>query len=327
MNKVLIIIPTNRCNMECEYCLHHIADEYPRNPCEDMSIETLDKIIADYQDDSVISIQFSGGEPMLNSELLKHYLRAYPQYRSRIFTNGTVLPDDELLQLMKDFPEFEVNLSIDSPEELPIGYDFYKKEGICMYGSAVVDETNLEKNIETFKYLNSLKLARYVLSPNYISPNTKELLDFYKELGNRIGKEIAADPMIDLSAFGELVHCFDVLHQKDYYWYENDHPEVLRFAPDGNYVPSIVHAAVDPSTPGFKNLFSSIIDMSSQFYNAPRDFIMTPRIEHQLTHKTSPSTIYFAHMMYNIIAKMEEKYSIKEILYLFRRPADQIRWK
>lgn len=123
------IIPTLNCNLKCRYCHVYNKDKLSNfNNKVNTNID-MDKYVADVIVDKYIQyykinslekafIQFYGGEPTLNWEIIERMVRRLKQSRDdidiSIVTNGTV----DLKNRMTFLKENEVGLgiSVDGPE-------------------------------------------------------------------------------------------------------------------------------------------------------------------------------------------------------------------
>ncbi len=119
-----IVVPTLRCNMTCLYCQASSVD----TSCEghDMDEETARKTVDFiFQSPSkTITIEFQGGEPLLNFEIIK-YITGYAKESNKkhqkdlvlvIVTNLNAI-DDEKLQFLLD-NDIKICTSLDGPEEI-----------------------------------------------------------------------------------------------------------------------------------------------------------------------------------------------------------------
>ncbi len=130
-----IVIPTKRCNMNCIYC------HAPKVPADrngfDMSIETADKVLDFiFQSPSrEITIEFQGGEPLFNFDVIKHIVKKAKQNKERklkftVVTNLSLM-NEEILDFMLAERLLPCT-SLDGPEELqeknrPNTYRFIRK--------------------------------------------------------------------------------------------------------------------------------------------------------------------------------------------------------
>lgn len=127
----LLLIVTNKCNMRCVYCVY--SDMYPQTiQYEDkqMSFDVAVKAIEQYMKLYQIRerrglnknpvINFYGGEPLLNYELIKkvvdhsskNFMYEFDYY---ITTNGLLLEDDIIEFFIKN--DFRITISLDGDSE------------------------------------------------------------------------------------------------------------------------------------------------------------------------------------------------------------------
>jgi len=80
---------TNRCNIQCKYCL---IGDFQKKSLSVLSYEEFKRLISDLSDLGVFTIDFSGGEPFLRSDLLNllKYARTL-NISVKVTTNGTIL--------------------------------------------------------------------------------------------------------------------------------------------------------------------------------------------------------------------------------------------
>jgi len=115
--KYLILKITNKCNLNCIYCYN--AD---KNEIKDMDFKTaknsIDYILSD--DTDKLKIQFTGGEPLLNFDLIEKVIKYcnkeydYINVSYAVQTNGTLL-NNELIEKIKDL-HLKIGISIDGIE-------------------------------------------------------------------------------------------------------------------------------------------------------------------------------------------------------------------
>ena len=107
----LVLWVTGKCNLRCKYCY---ASEAPQS---DMDFETAAKAI-DLMRGAPITIQISGGEPLLNVTLIEKIF-AYATERNimdfAIQTNGTLI-DDKTVELLKRY-RVAIGVSLDGKPE------------------------------------------------------------------------------------------------------------------------------------------------------------------------------------------------------------------
>jgi len=171
--KALCLNVSHACNLRCEYCFASKAN----GEGELMSFETgkaaLDFLVANSGDRRNLEVDFFGGEPLLNWDVVKQlvsYARsiesdANKNFRFTLTTNGMLL-DDSILDYANS--EFQtVVLSIDGRE---ITHDRFRKQadGSGSY-SAIVDK--LQRFAEK-------RQGEYYIRATYTSEN----LDFLQDL-------------------------------------------------------------------------------------------------------------------------------------------------
>lgn len=115
--KYLILKITNRCNLNCIYCYTS-----SKNEIKDMDFKTaknsIDYILSD--DADKLKIQFTGGEPLLNFDLIEKVIKyCNKNYNDKnisyaVQTNGTLL-NNKLIEKIKEL-HLKVGISIDGIE-------------------------------------------------------------------------------------------------------------------------------------------------------------------------------------------------------------------
>jgi len=116
------------CNLACKYCF---ATDYKTSSKLDMpwrvAKQTMDRCFDVLQPNGKVTINFFGGEPMLNWPLIKKIilytqeLRERPEYSKKrvdyhLTTNLTIMPDD-LIEWMKHY-EITLLTDVDGPREV-----------------------------------------------------------------------------------------------------------------------------------------------------------------------------------------------------------------
>ncbi|MBF7095656.1 radical SAM/SPASM domain-containing protein [Alkalibacter mobilis] len=115
MNKVFIVLwTTSECNLSCKYCYATQVQEKTH-----MDFETAKKII-DYFKNSNMKIQFTGGEPLLNFDLIKQ-VYSYIQEKKykasfQMQTNATLI-DNLMARELKQM-NISIGVSMDGPPEI-----------------------------------------------------------------------------------------------------------------------------------------------------------------------------------------------------------------
>ena len=104
---------TTKCSLRCRDCSMFIP--YVNNPC----IYDADEIMKDFK--SVLDclgyiriVNFYGGEPLLHPKLAEMILSLKDEKRVdriSIITNGTIIPNERLMQVLKDEPRIMIRIS------------------------------------------------------------------------------------------------------------------------------------------------------------------------------------------------------------------------
>jgi uncharacterized protein len=117
------LIVTEECNLACVYCFEHSKS------FREMSFETakdaLDELLSIDTGYGWVNIEFTGGEPLLNFDLIRqvflyvksHYMERNRRITFNIGTNGTVLTD-EMMAWLKRFTCISIGLSLDGTKEV-----------------------------------------------------------------------------------------------------------------------------------------------------------------------------------------------------------------
>lgn len=114
----LVIWVTSACNLACRYCYEGNAKTNQM-----MNRTTADRILGYIEENAdkkeEISVVFHGGEPLLNFELIKYFVRKisekYEKRQFKLTTNGTVM-NQEIAQFLLDNFQDGVSLSVDGNE-------------------------------------------------------------------------------------------------------------------------------------------------------------------------------------------------------------------
>jgi uncharacterized protein len=178
----LVLNVSNACNLNCRYC-YAVNGSYGEEKSfmgEKVAIRTIDYFYNLY--DEINTIQFFGGEPLLNPEIIQtvctHILNNYNNKaisKLPIFatvTNGTIM-SPEILEILSDY-KIQVTVSIDGPQFI---HDPLRGEG------------TFKKIIKNIEYLKSkdIDIAIECTFTNYHLINGFDVSDlmefFYEQLG------------------------------------------------------------------------------------------------------------------------------------------------
>ena len=227
--KYLILKITNKCNLNCIYCYN--AD---KNEIKDMDFKTaknsIDYILSD--DADKLKIQFTGGEPLLNFDLIEKVIKyCNKNYNDKnisyaVQTNGTLL-NNELIEKIKDL-HLKIGISIDGIEVNDILRPYRNEtngsstldtlRGIYLLNShnipfgitTVITNKNLPFIKEFVEYLIALGVKS--ISFDLLKPKKKEHLKLMpnEEEFNKILKELNNYPIYikNLQRRPNNIYCF-----------------------------------------------------------------------------------------------------------------------
>lgn len=159
---------TDACPQKCGYCYNRGRTGRP------MSTETILAVIRDLEDMGVFWLGFTGGEPLLNKDILKITAAASPNCAVKLFTTGCGLTP-ELASGLRDAGLFSVSVSLDhtNPQvhDRGRGYPGAYREAL--------------RAIEIFKATDGLQVGvSAVLSKEMVRPEAAgPFLDFLERLG------------------------------------------------------------------------------------------------------------------------------------------------
>lgn len=180
-----IIVPTLRCNFTCKYC--YAIRVAPDKKEYDMDRETAKKVVDFiYQSPaSVMHIEFTGGEPLMNFEIIKFIIeyskrltvKTKKEVGYSIVTNGTFLSEDIIRYLMKN--EVGICISLDGPKDLHDKHREYFKGG-GTYEDVVSVIKRLKYDYGYGKHTHAIPVITKLTFPYW-----KELVDEYVKFGFR----------------------------------------------------------------------------------------------------------------------------------------------
>ncbi len=155
-----IIILSLRCNHNCVYC--HASSKPVNEANYDMTVETANKVIdLIFQSNSnSLNIEFQGGEPLLNFEVLKHIIdevnkrKQDKNIKFSLVSNLVLMTDEKLDFLVKN------------------------NVGIC----TSLDGPELIHNKNRFQYSETIKWIKKINHIDALVTVTKDSLNYYKEI-------------------------------------------------------------------------------------------------------------------------------------------------
>ena len=148
-SKNVTLVVTHQCNLRCRYCYEKHKDNHRM---------TLSKAleIVDYElnlDDNIdkVEIDFFGGEPLLEFELIKQVIeyvkqKKYPkEYIFFITTNGVLLDEEKKTWLKQNSDYLQVGLSLDGTKEM---HDINRSNSFDKIDLAFFKETYKDQDIK-----------------------------------------------------------------------------------------------------------------------------------------------------------------------------------
>ena len=175
---------TNRCNLNCPHCFYYEAGEKGEDYNNFLNLKAMDKLLNDLGIRYIRTLNFTGGEPLLNTEGIIYSLHQILKSNCVVLgidipTNGTILEISRMAfeHLYDDIKEVHERLPYLTPEECQEWFDCWKR------WSAFQD--NKLWNILTFDYvMRGWKLEEL---NDQREKNMSSLFD-YIVLGNQEGK-------------------------------------------------------------------------------------------------------------------------------------------
>jgi His-Xaa-Ser system radical SAM maturase HxsB len=185
-----VMVVTLRCNESCVYCHASRADMDAVHT--DMTKETAEKAVELALSSTApsITIEFQGGEPLVNFPVMKHIVevalqknRAYGKGLEFTLVSNLSLMDDDKLRWLID-NKVQICTSVDGPEAL------HNKQRILAGGNAWQQATKWIKRInEEYAKLGLDPVLYHVeallTTTRALLPYPKEIVDAYVDLGCR----------------------------------------------------------------------------------------------------------------------------------------------
>lgn len=180
-----IVVVTLRCNHKCLYC--HASAGHEGNKELDMTVDlakdTVDLIFKTSSPN--ITIEFQGGEPLLNWETVK-FIIEYAREKERIddkklqislVSNFSLMDDEKLNYFLRN--RVSLCTSFDGPETV------HNKNRLFLDGNSYKNAVKwLNKANKLYgKKLNVFRPAALTTVTKYALPHSKELIDEYAKLG------------------------------------------------------------------------------------------------------------------------------------------------
>lgn len=159
---------TKQCNLRCKHCYTDAHNQLP----DELTTEEIKGLIDELADTGVLSITFTGGEPLMHPDIfeLMEYAKKKP-LTVLLFTNGTLITPD-IVRILKGLPVYRVNISVDGP-------------GAAIHDSFRGVKGAFKKTIEGIKLLKKAQIpvdiSISVTKANYTK--VKEILHLVYDLG------------------------------------------------------------------------------------------------------------------------------------------------
>jgi len=190
--KALCLNMSHKCNMSCEYCFitNNISNSNELMSL-DVAKKAIDFLIVQSREQKYLDIDFFGGEPLLNLEVVKEVVayarKLEPNYNKKfrftLTTNGLFIDDDVISFTNREI--HNVVLSLDGRQEV---HDGKRK---LPDGSGSYDEV-----LPKIKKLVEARRAKdYYIRGTYTSSNTDFVLDIF-HLADLGFKELAIEPVV-----------------------------------------------------------------------------------------------------------------------------------
>jgi His-Xaa-Ser system radical SAM maturase HxsB len=211
-----IIVLTLRCNHTCLYCQtsRKSLDDIQYDMTVDTAEKTVDFILNTTSES--IDIEFQGGEPLLNFDILKHiveYVKAKKTSKNIVFSlvsNLSMLNEDKLKFLIDN--DVSICTSLDGPESIHNKYrllcDKNSFELTTFWIKRIQEENTMRDKLNLqFNRPNALLTSTIDSLDNY-----KEIIDLYVSMGL---SSIFLRPMNPFG-YGKTVKKSDVFNSADF---------------------------------------------------------------------------------------------------------------
>ena len=179
-----MVVVTLRCNQRCDYC--HASSQSQRAKGWDMDKRTAINVVRTIMSSPspTIKIEFQGGEPLLNFDIVKVIVNEAKKINKKIRKNlsfvictNLTLIDEEILNYLKK-EDILVSTSLDGPEEI------HNRHRLLRTGEGSYEK--IIKNLElTRKYLGYDKVSALMTITKDSLPQLIKIINEYARLGFR----------------------------------------------------------------------------------------------------------------------------------------------
>ena len=230
----LVLWTTSRCNLQCKYCYAYST----KNPT-DMKFETVKRALDSFSN-APLKIQFTGGEPMLNFDLIREIVgyAGSVGYDSvfQMQTNGTLIDEKTALEIKN--MRIRIGVSLDGPPDMNEilrgktkqvleGIQNLARAGVMVNLNSTVTASNIERMpalLDLALYLGNvgaigLDIIRFAgrakENPDVVSaPSPAQLIDVLHRLNEKsqylyeaTGKRIGIRPIAEAQRRLSLPSC------------------------------------------------------------------------------------------------------------------------
>lgn len=145
--RALCLNVTDACNLSCAYCFKHSDESSDKYMSYETAVRSLDFLLSKGSEDSVFQIDFFGGEPLLNFNMIKKFIPEAKKKARKIkftLTTNAVLLNDEILNFLNE-EKISLILSLDGDKN---ANDLSRKDKL---GNSVWESTfaNVKKAISS----------------------------------------------------------------------------------------------------------------------------------------------------------------------------------
>ena len=170
---------TNLCNLKCGHCLYESGEDIG-----DVPVEVLNRMVTELGAMGANTVHIGGGEPLTRYKDLKSFVHAASNagVKPRLITNGLMLSEDKLLELMDHGLE-ELLVSLDGTE---VDHNKFRKNDRSYQKAVNAIELGLKHDI--FTRINSV-----LTSEN--KDDLQELLKYTSQLPVAVHAVLCLSPM------------------------------------------------------------------------------------------------------------------------------------
>ena len=164
---------TNRCNLNCPHCFYYEAGEKGEDYNDFLNLKAMDKLLNDLGIRYIRTLNFTGGEPLLNTEGIIYSLHQILKSNCVVLgidipTNGTILDEKFAYELN----EFSKNM-----------YDLIENNENKIIAGVV----------KRYNHLPDRCIAMLRISRNFHDNNPEKAYEFYKERMPNVCVEIMSE--------------------------------------------------------------------------------------------------------------------------------------